>query len=233
MSGPAYWADVVGGAPFGTVLYLNGTKLEGGGVVAPFDLSKPVGPAVLSTGALTVTQHVWLGGNIPVNIHNRLTGRLSFTLQQEADYWLFAQAAERQQAVALWMELPWSAEFYIPANTTQTWRLGRETPWDLVGVSQATHPARAYIDGVEKTVVTGSPSPGEVRIPDSGGYVMATTNSADTAAATWLTIRYHPELRVVLSNLSLSYAIYNDLRFDADLEEVSEDAAFSPAQVAV
>jgi hypothetical protein len=231
--GPAGWADAAGGSPVGSELFLNGVKLEGGRAIPEITLERSGGPAIIQTGAQTVTQHVWLGGNIPVNIHRRFSGNVTFSVREEEDYWLFLEAADKEQPVSLYVDFPWTALFYIPGNTAQTWRLGREAPWDLSGVTQVTHPPKALIDGVEMTVVATSPNPGEVRIPNSGGYITVTTNADDTASAEWLSIRYHPELHVVFADVSVAYPEFNHLIFRARIEETSDDSSLSPAQVAV
>lgn len=203
-------------------LYLDGRFIEGGEVMYPAqDWASPVGATILPTVANTdIAQLRWLGGNAPTNL-NPMSLDVEVQITNETDYWIFQRAAALGIPVTIFFDY-WIADYwYIPgkASGQTTWITSRLLPWSLDGISHATRPPAALVDGVAQTIVTtGTPGTGEVKVPTSGGdYGTITTPSGLTG--TYLELRYPPIFLVVMKNMGNSYRNHNDLRFSVSLVE--------------
>jgi hypothetical protein len=213
-------------------VWFDGAFVRGGGYFPQgFSLDGPAGPALLRTAAgNSIQQSVWLGGDMPVNA-NPINGRWGFRVAYEADYQRFLAAEARGRAVELWFDMPYSDWWYIPgADAGQTtWKTLRRQPWHITGVSHATRPPAVLVDGLELTVVTGSPSSGEAQVLDEGGAIgTITTDTDDTDGAEWLELRYHPVFLVAVANVSRTLQDVNFWQVDADFAEHLEGVYTAP-----
>lgn len=216
--GPATWTDL----PFRQGgIYLDGTLIEGGMARPLMDLTALMGCRVLVTaGGTGILQRLWLGGKAPVDVVPFADFPMQMNVRDEADYRLFLTRKGRSMPVELWADWPLFEQWYIPARASgQTeWETRWKLPWSLPGVSHATRPPRVYVDDVQQTVLTsGTPSAGEVVVPEAGGYgTLVTPVDLD---GTWLRLEYAPVLIVYLAQVKMQYARLNDLVFNVDVSE--------------
>lgn len=226
--GPASWPDGGGTPVFGEPVYLDGVTLQGSSARVPLQVDADIKGATLETlGGTDVEQLIWLGGDIPINMHRRrivLPVKIAF----EADYWVIQEAADTGKSVPIWFDWAMTDRWYIPGNDLgTTWKFSRQLPYNLVpGIDQSARPPKAWLeepDGTQSalTVVTGTPATGEIQIPDSDGYETATTFAGDADAGTYqyLKVRYHPMLLVRISRISFAYQEFNSLVFNLDMRE--------------
>jgi hypothetical protein len=232
--GPQGWKAQGGTPAMQKGVWFDGAFIRGNGLYFPqgFELSNPSGAALLRTPlGNSIQQSTWLGGDMPVN-GNAVSGRWGFRIAAEDDYQRFLAAEGRGGAIELWFDMPYSDFWHIPgADEGQTtWKTLRRQPWHIAGVSHATRPPHVFVDGVELTVVTGSPSTGEVQVLDSGGAIgTITTDTDDTDGAEWLEMRYHPVFLVVVSNVARTLQDVNFWQVEADFAEHFEGAYTGPA----
>jgi hypothetical protein len=119
--------------------------------------------------------------------------------------------------------------FYAKDAGQTTWKTLRRQPWHITGVSHATRPPAVLVDGLELTVVTGSPSSGEAQVLDEGGAIgTITTDTDDTDGAEWLELRYHPVFLVAVANVSRTLQDVNFWQVDADFAEHLEGVYTAP-----
>lgn len=237
--GPKQWQSLGGTPALQLGVYFDGafvrSSVAGARPYYPegFQLDNVAGASLLQSPiGSNVQQSVWLGGDMPVNA-NAISGRWQFKIAVEDDYQRFVTAESRGQAVELWFDWPMADHWRIAgADAGATlWRTMRRQPWHIAGVSHATRPPVALIDGVEKTIVTsGSPSVGEIKVTDTGGAIgVIETHPTDTASATWLELRYPAVLLVVVSNVSRQLSDFNHFVVSADFAEHLEGTYTPPA----
>lgn len=222
MSGPVSWADS-SGTPFaGDGIWFNQRLIEGGRMV-PLSMVRenlPFPQRMMS--GTSVSQSFWIGGDTPVNLHP-MTTDFKMTISEEADYWAIREAADLGMPVEMWFGWPMTDWWYVVGGdgTRSTWRTSRQQPYNYVtGVTQATYPPAALLDGTPQTIVTsGTPGAGEVKILDSSGYENVTTPTLDPATYTWLQVRYHPLMLVDVTAISEVYEDHNGLNFEISLSE--------------
>ncbi len=193
-------------------------------------LAGAVGPVVLPTEAGAIVQHRWVGGDAPVNLNRRLDRMaFEFQLMLESDFELIEDYASRGTALRVWLDAWMVDTWYIPgANAAQTtWRTSRHLPWDIAGVSHATRAPSAYFEDASGnrtplTIVTsGTPNPGEIKIPDSGGtFGDLETEVVENLTDTYLVVRYPPVFHVVMDNVQREVRGPNDIRVGFELTEI-------------
>lgn len=227
--GPAYWGGEGDHSAFSEGFYFNGLVLHGGAGLMK-DLSMEVaadGISMPTLGGTDVEQLIWIGGDVPISMRARSL-RVPIRIAEEADYFVLQDSIDQGSAVGVWFDWPMTDSWYIPGNDLGTsWKFSRQLPYNLVpGVDQSTRPPEAWFeepDGTKTalTVVTAAPATGEVQIPDSDGYLAATTFAGDADASTYkfLRIRYHPMLLVKTQALSFVYSTHNSLVFNMDMKE--------------
>lgn len=139
-------------------------------------------------------------------------------LQVQADteegYYLLLGLSRRGAAVEL-IDFDFEVESFTAGLSTTSFTLPR-TPASAAWASfpTADYPTRAFVDGVEQTVVATAPGAGEVQIVGT-----AITTPALSPGAI-LTIRYVPAYSVVVSPPARRLARFNDLSLVFDLVEV-------------
>lgn len=215
--GPAFWTDF----PFRHEgLWIDGTQVEGGSAYPLVSLDVLNGTQLLATaGGTEIAQRKWLGGKAPVNVRSTALP-VSFNLKDEADYRLLVSRAGRGSAVELYPDWPLFEEWYIPAKDSgQTeWQPARKFPWDITGVDHTSRPPRVYIDDVSQTIVTsGTPTAGQAKVPEVGGFDVVTMPS--TISGTWLRLEYHPVFTVLIARLGQVYEAHNNLVVEAEIIE--------------
>jgi hypothetical protein len=205
-------------------LYVDGRWIEGGAFYPqPLAVSQASRGSVLATiGGTDIVQLVWLGGEVPVNLRP-VSVPVDVVLAHEEDYWAVTEASELGLAVDVYLDLPvtdiWSIAHADAGQTT--WKTSRKLPYgsSLTGVSLASRPPTALIDGVAQTVVASSgPGAGEVYVPDSGDYAAIETPTG--IAGSYLKLRYPPILRARLVGLQRSLRAHNALAVAFTVEEV-------------
>jgi len=217
LSGPADWTSF----QFRHLgLWIDGTQIEGGAAYPLADLSVLNRSAMLGTVSGTeILQKFWLGQKAPVNVRSTALP-VQFNLKNEADYRLIVSRAARGVAVEIYPDWPLMEEWYIPAKDSgQTeWEPARKFPWDISGVTHSTRAPRVYIDDVEQTVITGgTPTSGQAKVPEAGGFGVVTMPSGITG--TWLRLEYHPVFTVLITEVGQKYQQHNNLVFAIQMVE--------------
>ena len=216
--GPLFWGD---SPPLRAGVWLDGTLIDGGVQLPINEWNRETGAAILPTvGGVDIAQLRWLTGDAPVNLHAMKMSGINFNLVDEADYWLLHRVASVGQPVNLFFDVPMADYWYIPGKVAgqTTWKTSRKLPWDLTGVTHVTTPPHAYVDSVAQTIIkTGTPSTGEVKVPETGGFGTITTPSGLTG--TWLELRYAPQLLVVLRGINFTMQQANFLIVNCPVEE--------------
>lgn len=176
-----------------------------------------------------IVQHQWIGGDCPLNLGRPLSIPVTFQHNSEAD-WKTLCRVELTGPVRIFLGL-WVVDlWYIPGkNTGQTlWKCSRQFPYALSGVTHASHPPQAYIDGAAQTIITtGTPSAGQVKVPQAGGYQAITTPSAITGE--FLELWYPAELLVTIEGPNTGNPQANLLTYAATLQEVQGSGGYTGA----
>jgi hypothetical protein len=216
---------------FTTPIFRHGIWLEGNffrdGQVYPsgFPIDMQLGPISLETlGKTHITQSMWLGGEAPITLQ-KIESDMDFWLVNENDYWIFMELTARGVPIQFYPDLPISDQWYIPggADTQTDWQTSRMTPWGstITGITKASRVPTAFKDSTPLTVVEGTPSTGEIKIPDTGGdyETFVTGDDAQSLNADFLKVRYHPILLVLITRIRMQYRINNGIRFTATILE--------------
>lgn len=202
-------------------LYFDGSFVEGGRINILRDWGSQNGGSLLPTlGDTDILQLRWLGGDAPVNLHPHAFD-VEIELTSEADYWLIHRAQAIGAVVPVWWDY-WIADlWHIPSKASgqTTWKTSRWLPWNLSGISHATRPPKAFIDGVAQTIVTsGTPTSGQVKVPATGGD-FGTIETPSSISGTYLELRYPAVFLMRIQGLALTYQQVNDLRARCSLIE--------------
>lgn len=203
-------------------VWLDGTYFRGGaGGSYPLgsQFSTPGGANLLRTLAgTTIAQDIWVGGDAPLNLRP-MNVTMSFSLTKESDFWLFQEAVGYGRPVQTWLDLPVSDQWYLPAANGDIFKTSRILPWSISGISHATRPPAAFIDGVSKTIVTsGTPTTSEIKIPDTGGD-FGLVEKASASSGTRLIVRYAPIFLFSYGQLQITYQDTNHIRFNVTVQE--------------
>lgn len=217
--GYLYWSSRV----LGLGMYVGGRRIKGG-LVHPSRANysrTPSGTIVPTLGNSDVTQLLLVAIDAPMSIQP-ISTRFSLSLSLEDDYHILLESHSHGEPVDVWYDLiiadVWSIR-HNPSGTT--WKTSRKLPYDLPFVTPTIRPPRAFIDGVEQTVVHASPpSSGQVYVPDIGGYT--TIETPNISGGRYLTLRYHPIVvsRVIVDDIT--HEDVNDLRLSVTIEEVRQ-----------
>jgi hypothetical protein len=228
-TGPHSWAtDFVSEG-----LWIDGAWFESQRAVP--GMAGSVGAAGVSLptmGATSVEQFHWIGGDAPVGVQRLPSMQLVVALNDEADFWKLEGWRQAGRSTPIWFDWPMSDRWYVPAqevNQTE-WKLGRKTAWTLVpGINQSSRPPRAYLDGVELSLVASPPSDAtEFSLSDSSGFLSLETVVLSPSSYTWLELRYHPLLLARLERIDFQYQDHNRLVFTLQVQEV-RGASFGAA----
>jgi hypothetical protein len=212
-------------------LVLNGAPLLDSAGSIPSSWSPDSPGTILATmdgGAILQLQTP--GGDCPV-MFSALKVSITMQHNREEDYRRMC-VAERFPPVRWWMELPLPCIWYIPGkNTGQTaWQIDRRLPYGgaVPGVTHATHPPRAEVDGVAQTIITtGTPTTGQVLVPESAGFASIVTPATLTGELLVLWVPF--ELLVKISGPSTNNPQANLLAYSATLEEVQGSGDYTEA----
>jgi hypothetical protein len=223
-SGPSGWKDSGGSSIFSEGLWVNGDFIEGGKRTPPIRLNAPSPGVTLDMlGNINIEQMLWIEGDAPVNLGAKFNMQLNMVLAQEDDYWKFRELQETGIPAEFWFDYPVADRWYIPGmESGQTeWKTSRKSPWTAVtGITQTSHPPDAYIDGVQQTIITsGTPAAGEVKVPNTSGYLTIETPVLTPGTDTWLVLRYHPVMYMKLQELRVDWATHNRLLVSMELLE--------------
>jgi hypothetical protein len=190
------------------------------------------GSVLLKTMARTgIVQHRWLGGDAPLSMAE-IDETFSFRVISETDYVRFVQHEQRGRSIELWLDVLIVDQWHIPSNTGLVFKTSRLLPWSLSGVTHATRPPRAFLESaagveVEQTIVTGTPSANEVKVPETG-QVFGDIEIPSGVTEEFLLLRYHPILLAKISGIQIVHQGPNDIRFTARLQEVLS-GVYTPA----
>ena len=223
-SGPSGWKDSGGSSIFSEGLWIDGDFIEGGQRTPPIKLDTGAPGVTLNTlGNTDIEQMLWVEGSAPVNLGAKNSMQFSMNLVEEDDYWKFRTLQETGVPVEFWFDYVIADRWYIPGmEAGQTgWKTSRKSPWTVVGgVTQTSHPPDAYIDGVQQTVIpSGTPGAGEVKVPNTSGYLTIETPVLVPASDTWLELRWHPIMYMKLVALRVDWLTHNRLSVTMELLE--------------
>lgn len=223
-SGPSGWKDGGGSSIFSEGLWIDGDFIEGGRRTPPIKLNTDSPGVTLNTlGNTDIEQMLWVEGSAPVNLGAKNNMQFNMTLVEEDDYWKFRMLQETGVPAEFWFDYVVADRWYIPGmEAGQTdWKTSRKSPWTLVtGVDHTSHPPDAYIDGVQQTIIkTGTPTAGQVMVPETSGYLTIETPVLVPASDTWLVLRYHPMMMMKLIDLRVDWVTHNRLSVTMDLLE--------------
>ena len=225
MSGPSNWTDPI---VYSGGFWFSGTIINNG-FMNPISISRaPGGVGIPMLDQTDVTQLQWFGGNKPLGPNGPIT--MSWEVQfydNNTDYRLIQEAADIGEPVDMWFDKPLTDVWWIPGNHNgQLWKTSRQLPYGLVtGINTTTRPPKAWLvtqAGAEQsqTIVTGTPSAGEVKIENTNGYYEVETPSLDGGTYKFLKVFYHPILLVKVLQFEETYLEHNDLRFILEIQEV-------------
>ena len=182
------------------------------------------GPVRLRTLRGTdVMQSIYRGASLPLSVYP-MQFSSEIGVSTDDDFWRVTRAAQKIGPVSFFCECWIEDVWHIPSNSGgTTWYTSRALPYNGTTITHTTHAPLAYIDTTAKTVVTGAPGAGEVKVPatSTGPYSDTITTPALTSSdGTYLVVRYPPMFYVTVSGLSQSIASPNDLRISLTLDEV-------------
>lgn len=216
--GPAHW-----GVPAFRRCLVNGRPYRlGTGTLAALAFSGPgIGPArLLTEEGGTVVQYRWTGGRAPLSLGAREL-QLQLAADTLDDYLDLQRVLLDLAGLRLFLEVPMVDRWYIPGRSPgqTTWLTSRRLPYGLhASVTRESHPPIVRVDGVEQDVLSsGTPTSGQVVVPDAGGWSEITTPLDLTG--TYLELLYHPEL-VFVGAAEFAVPSYNELSVSLPAAEV-------------
>lgn len=197
---------------------IKGTLDEGGFVVD----QEGAGWVLDSYGGAMIYQLEYRGPDQPVNM-SPLSVTVQMLFKHEDDISRLEMAAWGGPVLFVphWPAPP--DQWLIAAKKSgQTkWRTSRRLSYGLSGITHATHPPRAWIDGTEQTIVTAAPIAGEVQVPTTQtanqNYEEITTVS--TITGNRLRFLYWPEYLVTFSRRSSVIPVFNGWVWTGQLRE--------------
>lgn len=223
-SGPA--AGEATTAPFGRRLAIGGYFLQSSGAHT-IDLAAPVAAIKMASGR-EVTERIFRGAGAPLTLRPRTWALQLPPLALEGDRRALLLAEVDGVTVTWYIEQTFLDTWIALAGQTQFSLSRRAAYREIVDpaaglISHASHPPRAWLDGAEQVVVTGSPSTGEVQLPDTAGtdgrgaQWRAVTTPALTAGQV-LTVEYMPVHDVAITP-RWGYPAANELTWSAQTVE--------------
>lgn len=156
----------------------------------------PAGVTLQTHGHTTILQLPYTGADAPFTMRpSAFDMGILFTHQDDASR--LTSHARMGLPFVLLVNWPftdgWAIQGGAPAQTL--WRTSRRVAWGLAGVSHATHPPRAWVDGVEQTIITaGTPVAGEIKVPttQTAGQNYETIEAPVTLTGKVLELEYWP-----------------------------------------
>lgn len=145
-----------------------------------------------NTLGYSMTQSHWRGGNMPLRERERSVS-CPIDFDREEDYYALLEAEALGLVQIFWGGAPRSSSWSIPGGTgSGDWLTGAPLAYDGTRVTKTTHPCRAFVDGVELTVVNTTPaSASEVKVPDiASGDAFDTIYTHAGLEGAVLTLRY-------------------------------------------
>lgn len=214
-----------------SALCLNGVALLDSTATVPASWSPESPGTILATmDGGGITQLFTPGGDCPI-MNSALKVSITMQHNRQDDYRRMT-VAEGFPPARWWFEVWLACKWYIPGKNTgqTTWKTDRRLPYGgaVPGVTHATHPPRVEVDGVAQTVITtGTPTTGEVLVPESAGFASITTPAALTGELLVLWVPF--ELLVKISGPSTDNPQANLLAYSATLEEVQGSGDYTGA----
>lgn len=205
-------------SPFGNPLRLDGQYLHESGVI-PLDKQPSPGASVIPMadgGSVYQVPLHDLEGKKPA-IVSAYRWPLAIQADTEVGWYLLLGISRRGSSVPL-VDFDYEVETFIAGPSTTSFTLPRPTAisaWS--SFPELEYPIKAYLNGVEQTVVASSPSAGEVQIA-----TRAVTTPA-LSAGDRLEIHYVPSYQVIAAPPSRTLRAFGDLSAVTELVEV-----FSP-----
>ncbi len=190
MSGPATWTQLIGTGPDVPPAVLQGVAIEA--TVRGHSYSQPEqGVYVLNSAGQGVHHglHVAQGGPITMGPWE---GDLEVALDSEEirRHLLRAPALARVGLLELWIQR-WILDAWVGDSSKTTFGLSRSTGYGSTGVAWADAPARAWSNGTELTMVTGTPGAGECQLSQSADATEVVVGTAP-GAGELLELTYYP-----------------------------------------
>lgn len=185
----------------GTVphLIVNGAPITQQGLEIDWSREKEL-PVMTTLSGLSIVHHLPESALQPTTVHGwEFSGTVGQPSENTRNALDFAEAMTAAGLLSLWCDAP-SQEIWLSDGATATLTTSRAFGWATAaphGVTSANRPARAWYGSVaaanEQTVVySGTPSAGEVLIPDTTdgtSITLGTVPAAGTAiivSAHWL-----------------------------------------------
>lgn len=169
-----------------------------------------------------VLQWPYVASRAPVSVAP-LELPFAMLVRSEAQYLRVLSLMRSGIPVTLFFGWPHVETWLVAANPTPiTWNSSRRTAWNGSTITHATHPPRAWVDGVEQDIVTAAPAAGEVQVPATqpGGQGHFTVTTPSLAGAAKLELLYWPEYYVRFEDPREQIPQANELVLSATLREV-------------
>ena len=228
--GPLHWSPR---PHYRSGLFIDQYRFDG--ELRPIDFKRGEGFATaLNQAGTWCVQSRSLGGDHPLDL-TPVEGSIAIQLKWEEEQQQLRRAAGKNRPARIyfgdWVEDLWWLFGAEAARTT--FRTSRPLPYDLpppVGQADwsAYSPQAALVasDGTEtpQTVVTsGTPSAGEVMIPDTGGgqYETVTTPAVSTLGGAEYLAVYYPAVYIAVVALAWDYPVPNGLDCGVSLRELT------------
>lgn len=220
--GPAKWPDDGGVEILTEGMALNGYFLEGRGKFPSMHLQAGSGSTHHTTVSnRSIVQRKSIGGDQPLSMRP-YNATVAFQMVFEEDMWKFKEADAASELVKLFVDRPMVDRWYIPAKRAgQTiWKSSRVSAWGLTGISSTNRPVAVYIDGVEQTAAASPPAAGQYSLADPGEGNHLSLELPSTISGTYLTLRYVPQLQVLITAFAETNSQHNDYRFSVSIREL-------------
>ena len=190
MSGPAQWTQAILTGPDVPPLVLNGVAVEA--TIANASQSIPEqGVYVLNSGGQGIHHGLHIAQGAPIAM-GPWEGDIEVNLDSEdiRALLLRAPALARVGTLEVWLHR-WIVDAWVGDGSKTTFGLSRQTGYGSTGVAWADAPARAYDNGTELTMVTGTPGAGECQLSQSADATQIVVGTAPSAG-NLLELRYYP-----------------------------------------
>lgn len=156
----------------------------------------PAGLTLQTHGHTTILQLPYTGSDAPFTMQPAsFDMEILFTHQDDASR--LNSHARMGLPFVLLVNWPftdgWTIQGGAPSQTL--WRTSRRVSWGLAGVTHTSHPPRAFVDGVEQTIITvGTPVAGEIKVPETqpAGQNFATIEAPVDLTGSILELEYWP-----------------------------------------
>lgn len=176
-----------------------------------------------TTLGLVITQTRFRGGDAPMGMRAAsISMPIYFELEEDFYAVQAAEAMERPVQI-FWGAWPTTDAWWLPGRNAgmNHVRTSRPLAYDGARITHSTAPCRAFLDGVELTVVTGTPgSASEIKVPAvaSGDTNDVITTHADLAG-TQLVLRYPSAAYHEIKSVTEALETMNGFRTEISCEE--------------